>query len=97
MLTAADTTFSDDIQDQVFVRRNYLLGLWAGRALGHEGAALSAYAQDVIAADDLVPGPFDVVAKVQRDLHDHSVATSRAMILMELHRFEERARAELGS
>jgi hypothetical protein len=80
--------------ERLAARRNFLFGLWAGRTLGFDGETLTRYACDVMAADRLVPGPADVVAKVEQDFDDRAVAFSRAMILVELGRCEDRAAAE---
>jgi len=49
-------------------RRNFALGLWAGRLLGYEGEALALYAGEIMAADLEETGSEDVVARLRRDL-----------------------------
>ena len=59
-----------DIQtrDSVIERRNFFLGLWAGRLLGHDGEALALYAGEVMASDLEEAGADDIVRRVSRDL-----------------------------
>jgi hypothetical protein len=84
-----------EFHKRVVERRNFLFGLWAGRTLGRYDHELARYASEVMTADLLVRGPQDMIAKVHRDFIDHDVLISRPMILLELHRCEDRAAAEL--
>lgn len=63
-----------DTRHSVLARRNALLGLWAGRAMGYSGDALTAYAAAVHRADFELPGDQDVVSKVTADLHRAGIA-----------------------
>ena len=74
-----------ETRDVVIARRNVLLGLWAGRLMGKNGATLTAYARELHRADFEVPGDSDIVAKLTLDLassgHPTTVATLRQQIL----------------
>lgn len=56
---------ADEVSAQ---RRNFALGLWAGRLLGYEGEALALYAGEIMAADLEETGSEDVVARLRHDL-----------------------------
>lgn len=58
-------------QDQAFrvgSRRDKLFGQWLAGKLGKTGAAVDAYAKDVVAANFEKPGDDDMFAKVKNDL-----------------------------
>ena len=55
------------------VRRDRMLGLWAGEKLGLEGDALARYADSVVRADLREPGDNDVYQKVLADFADKPV------------------------
>ncbi len=80
---------------QVNARRNYLMGLWAGRMLGYSDRDLTDYVCDVMASDFLEPGPQDVVRKRQRDLSGIGMEMTEAEILRQLQMTENSVRAEL--
>lgn len=58
---------NQELQFKVEVRRNKLLGLWAGEILGLSGADAEAYAKEVVSSDFEEPGDADVVRKVLGD------------------------------
>jgi hypothetical protein len=63
-------------QEQEFkaeVRRDRLIGLWAGERMGLTGDELAAYAQSVVRADLKEPGDNDVFQKVMADLAEKNV------------------------
>ncbi len=80
---------------QVNARRNYLMGLWAGRMLGYSDRDLSDYVHDVMRSDFLEPGPQDVVRKLRRDLSGIGMEMTEAEILRQLQMTERSVRAEL--
>jgi hypothetical protein len=88
----------DDIErlteDQVVARRNMRVGVWAGMRLGMRGDRLSAYALDVMKADDLESGPQDVVNKIASDFEESGVDFPPDLILMEIQRLERQVRRE---
>jgi hypothetical protein len=55
------------IEECVVSRRNFYLGLWAGRQLGIPAELLRSYACSVAAADYEQPGCEDVLRKLARD------------------------------
>lgn len=61
---------------KVFARRNKLLGVWAAGQLGLQGAAIDAYAKEVVAADFEKAGDDDVLQKVAKDFAAKGVTMS---------------------
>jgi hypothetical protein len=80
-----------DTRHSVVARRNALLGLWAGRALGFAGDALSDYAAAVHRADFELPGDQDVISKVAADLHRGGIAMRPTEIRAKLVAFHREA------
>ena len=64
----AHFAFSEHLAFTVATYRNRLLGLWAGERLGLSGAALDAYAQDVVHQSLEPKWALDPVERVCRDL-----------------------------
>ncbi len=75
-----------DVTQSLAERRNFALGVWAGRILGRQGDDLALYAGEIMASDLEEAGPQDVIARVCRDLQAHGVNISangvRARMLM---------------
>lgn len=82
---------------QVNARRNYLLGLWAGRMLGLRNRQLSEYVCEVMVSDFQEPGPHDVVRKLNRDLTNVGMDISEDEIMRHLKLTEKSVRSELLS
>ncbi len=61
-------------RDAVRARRNHLIGHWAGRLLGLDGADLGTYAADLHEADHAVAGDDDILAKLKKDFAAQSIA-----------------------
>lgn len=80
---------------QVNARRNYLVGLWAGRMLGYRDRRLSGYVIEVMQSDYLEPGPADVIHKVRRDFEASGIGICEREILRQLQLAERGVRAEL--
>ncbi|MGI9401756.1 MAG: ATPase inhibitor subunit zeta [Rhizobiaceae bacterium] len=80
---------------QVNARRNYLMGLWAGRMLGLRERQLSEYVCDVMVSDYQEPGPGVVVRKLRRDLADAGMEFSESEVLRQLRMTEKSVRSEL--
>jgi hypothetical protein len=55
------------IEECIVSRRNFYLGLWAGRQLGIREELLRDYARSVAAADYEQPGYEDIFRKLARD------------------------------
>ena len=81
--------------DRIVARRNYVLGLWAGRKLGVQGDELARYVDQVMEADHEIDGPDDVIDKIEGDFAAHGVDCCRQEVLGELKRTERSVRAEL--
>lgn len=65
-----------ELQFKVTVRRNRLLGEWAGALMGLQGEDLKNYAKEVVQSDFDKPGDEDVFEKVKADLKAKSIAAS---------------------
>ena len=74
------------IEECVVSRRNFYLGLWAGRAMGIAEPLLRDYAHSVVAADFEEPGHEDVIRKVVGDLAASGLALTREEIERQLCR-----------
>ena len=85
---ASAATIDEAIEDCVLTRRDFYLGLWAGRKLGLSDAALQAYARSIVAADYEAPGPEALIQKIARDFSDRGSVVTRQEIEHELHRLE---------
>lgn len=79
-----------ELQFKVTVRRNRLLGEWAGALMGLNGEDLKNYAKDVVQSDFDKPGDQDVFDKVKADLKaknidasDHQIRKSMDDLMME--------------
>jgi hypothetical protein len=81
--------------DCVVARRNYFLGMWAGRKLGLQGDELADYIDQVMVSDFEIDGPDDIIAKIHGDFTRHGVTSNREDVLAELKRTEREVRAEL--
>lgn len=80
---------------QINARRNYLIGLWAGRMIGYDERQLSRYVLEVMQSDFQEPGPGDVVRKIARDFNSNGIYIGDAEILRQLQLAERGVRAEL--
>jgi hypothetical protein len=96
-MTACLSAIDTATRDSIGARRNALIGLWAGRRLGLEDAALAAYVAEVMAADLVAPGVDDLVAKIWSDLDTAGHPVTATEILVEICRVERSVRAELLS
>ncbi|WP_374373357.1 DUF1476 domain-containing protein [Dongia sp.] len=65
-----------ELEFKVNNRRNKLLGLWAAKLMGIDGAEAEAYAKSVVASDFEKPGDHDVLAKVLEDFKAKNVDIS---------------------
>src|SRR3712207_7975231 len=82
------------------VRRNMLLGLWAGKQLGLHGADLESYAQSAIEADFAEPGHEDLVRKLLGDFVRSGVSADEREIRVQLramHLVADRKSTRLNS
>jgi hypothetical protein len=66
----------EELKFRATARRNRLLGLWAAEKLGLTGAAVDAYAKEVVAADFEEAGDGDVFRKLRKDFDAKGVNQS---------------------
>jgi len=76
-------------------RRNKLLGLWAAEKLGLTGAAVDAYAKEVVAADFEEAGDDDVFRKLRKDFDAKGVNQSDHQIRRTMQELMEKAAAQI--
>jgi hypothetical protein len=81
-------------EGSIIDRRNLLLGYWAGMRLGMFGEELTGYAHQIIKADDEIPGPDDVIARIVADFVARGIDYPEDLIRMELERLERQVRAQ---
>jgi len=66
----------EELKFRATARRNRLLGLWAAEKLGLTGAAVDAYAKEVVAADFEEAGEEDVFRKLRKDFDAKGISQS---------------------
>ncbi|HTK35094.1 MAG TPA: DUF1476 domain-containing protein [Caulobacteraceae bacterium] len=94
---AYEAGFAHD-QEQEFkaeMRRDRLIGLWAGERMGLTGQALATYAESIIRADMKEPGDEDVFQKVMADLAEKGVECLPHELRARMDDLLARARADL--
>ncbi len=81
------------LQFKVHARRDKLVGLWAAKILGLEGAQAEAFAKEVVIADLEEPGDEDVFRKLRgalneapRPVSDEEIRTQMADLMGEAKR-----------
>jgi len=76
--SAFENKFKHDkeLEFKVNSRRNKLLGLWAAKLLGFDGAEAETYAKEVVASDFAEAGDHDVLKKVLKDFQAKNVDIS---------------------
>ena len=79
----------------VNARRDYIFGLWAGKALGHNDDALFAYVGDVMQADSLLSGTQRVVGKVVMDFVNAGINLGKSQIEQQLLLADHTAHAQI--
>ncbi len=89
--------FDDQTRGQINARRNYLLGLWAGRQLGLRQQQLSTYVEEVMLSDFKEPGPNDILGKVKADLQRAGFNVEHTELLDRFKTIEHSVRAEVLS
>jgi hypothetical protein len=87
----AGPVFDEAIEGCVLARRDFYLGLWAGRKLGLSGGALQDYAQSIVEADYKTPGREVLIQRLKRDFVDHCFPVERDEIESALRRSEANA------
>jgi hypothetical protein len=86
---------NEEMRFKVYARRNKLLGVWAAGEMGLSGAAVDAYAKEVVAADFEKPGEEDVFEKVRRDFDAKGVAASDHAIRRQMEDLLETAKDQI--
>lgn len=74
------------ITKSVVSRRDFYLGLWAGRQFGLSDVALRNYARSVVEADRTASGPETLIRKLERDFAAWGCPMAREEIIHQLHR-----------
>lgn len=82
-------------RDSVIERRNFFMGLWAGRLLGYEGDDLAMYAGEIMASDLAEPGPQDVIDRLVRDFAAAGLSVTLSEIGQRMVQTERLVRSEL--
>jgi hypothetical protein len=96
---AFENKFAHDaeLEFKITVRRNKMLGEWAARLMGLEGADADAYAKSVVQADFIEVGDEDVIGKVVTDFAVAGVAVNDAAVRSMLGEKAEAARQQILS
>jgi hypothetical protein len=77
---------------RIAVRRDKLLGLWAGAMMGMDADAAKAYAKALMDSD---LEHHDVIHKLKTDLCTSGVPVDEATVQTYLHEFHEKAREQI--
>ena len=85
----------EELKFKASARRNKLLGQWAAEKLGLTGAAVDAYAKEVIAADFEEAGDEDVFRKLRKDFDAKAVKESDQQIRRTMQELMEKAVAQI--
>jgi len=85
----------EELKFKASARRNKLLGQWAAEKLGLTGAAVAAYAKEVIAADFEEAGDEDVFRKLRKDFDAKGVEQSDHQIRRAMQELMEKAVAQI--
>ena len=84
-----------ELQFKVVARRNRLLGLWAAKLLGRDGAAAEEYAKEVIISDFEEPGDADVLRKVLGDFTAASITIGEPEIRKQMNALLKDAKQQM--
>lgn len=97
--TAFENKFKHDkeLEFKVNNRRNKLLGLWAAKLLGIDGAEAETYAKTVVASDFDKPGDSDVLAKVLEDFKAKNIEMSEHRLRKQMDELLATAKQQLMS
>jgi hypothetical protein len=85
----------EELKFKASARRNKLLGQWAAEKLGLTGAAVDAYAKEVIIADFEEAGDEDVIRKLRKDFDAKGVKESDHQIRRTMQELMEKAVAQI--
>ena len=87
----------EELKFKAEMRRNKLLGLWAGELMGMDADASAAYAREVIEADFEEPGDDDVVRKVLGDFESKNVDMNEHRLRKRMDELMAEAREQIMS
>jgi hypothetical protein len=87
----------ESIEECIVSRRNYYMGLWAGKLFGFSGDELQAYAFGIVEADYEEAGHDDVMRKLVRDFFVRGSEIARMDIERELCRTYAVAARQVGA
>jgi len=85
----------EELKFKATARRNKLLGHWAAEKLGLTGAAVDAYAKEVIVADFEEAGDEDVFRKLRKDFDAKGVKESDHQIRRTMQELMQMAVAQI--
>ncbi len=74
------------IMTSVASRRDFYLGLWAGRQFGLSDTALHDYARSIVEADKIASEPETLIQKLEHDFAIRGCPVEREEIIHQLHR-----------
>jgi hypothetical protein len=80
-----------DTWDNPVARRNVLAGLWAGRSIGLEGAALTSYASSTHRRNCEIPGSASLAAALLCDLESAGIVITEAEVYTHVQRLYHEA------
>jgi|SRR5579862_1070083 len=86
-----------ELEFKVKARRNHLLGLWAAGQLGLKGEAAETYARTIADPAKHLHGDAEIVKKIAADFKAKSVAHDADRIRLEIERFADEAKKQLGA
>jgi len=88
----AGLAHQEALEFKATMRRNRMLGLWAGEKMGLTGDNLNEYAKAVVRSDLELPGDEDVIRKVLEDLRASNLEVRESEINTKLIEYMAQAR-----
>jgi len=85
---------AEELKFKAKARRDHMLGLWAAKQLGLDGAAAENYSKELIVTD---VEAHDVVEKIRGDFAAKGVAQSEDQIRLTMAQLMTRATAEINA
>jgi hypothetical protein len=85
----------DAVELKATVRRNRLLGLWAGELMGLEDQHLEDYAAAIVGLDMALPDDDHVQRKVARDLSGAGLKVTEDQVRGKMDEFQAVARGQI--
>ncbi len=96
---AYEAKYSNDMEAdfKAIMRRNKLIGLWAAKEMGIDGADADIYAKEVIEADFIKAGHEDVIEKISGDFKIKNINITDHIIRVKMTDLLIEAKAQLNS